>query len=210
MPEPRLRPASIALFVAGAVALVALLLVLFVPLGSVQPAGEAGLPTGASAGPSGDAPVGTSAHAVVVGGHPLLSKAAPDIDLLTVDGEPVTLSALRGRPVRVNFWATWCPPCREEFPLMADAYAEHADDGLEILGVMHQDFADGARDFAADMGATWPILEDPQDATYGDYLVVGLPTSFFIDADGVVRAFSLGGFSEDGLAAQLETILPRA
>ena len=210
MPEPRPRPATIALIVAGAVALLALLFVLFVPLGSVEPAGEAD----ASAGPSDGASVGASAGApvdsIMVGGHPLVGKAAPDIDLLTIDGESVKLSALRGRPVLVNFWATWCPPCREEFPLMVDAYAEHADDGLQILGVMHQDFADGARDFAEDMGATWPILEDPQDAAYGDYFVVGLPTSFFIDADGIVRAFSLGGFSEDGLAAQLESILPQA
>ncbi len=204
MPDPKPRPATIALILAGAVALVALLFVLFVPLGPVEPAGDAG----ASAGPPGGASAGASVDSIVVGGHPLLGKAAPDIDLLTIDGEPVKLSALRGRPVLVNFWATWCPPCREEFPLMVDAYAEHADDGLEILGVMHQDFADGARDFAADMGATWPILDDPQDAAYGDYLVVGMPTSFFIDADGVVRAFSLGGFSEDGLAAQLESILP--
>jgi cytochrome c biogenesis protein CcmG/thiol:disulfide interchange protein DsbE len=74
---------------------------------------------------------------------------------------------------------------------------------------MHQDFADGARDFAADMGATWPIVEDPGDKAYGDYLVAGLPTSFFVDTEGIVRAFSLGGFSEDGLTAQLETILPK-
>ena len=206
MPEPKPRPATIALVLAGAVALVALLFVLFVPLGSVEPAGEAG----PAVGPSGGTSAGASVDSIVVGGHPLLGKAAPDIDLLTIDGEPVTLSELRGRPVLVNFWATWCPPCREEFPLMVDAYAEHADDGLEILGVMHQDFADGARDFAEDMGASWPILEDPQDAAYGDYLVVGMPTSFFIDTDGIVRAFSLGGFSEDGLAAQLESILPRS
>jgi thiol-disulfide isomerase/thioredoxin len=204
VPDPKPRPATIALILAGAVALVALLFVLFVPLGPVEPAGDAG----ASSGPPGGASAGASVDSIVVGGHPLLGKAAPDIDLLTIDGEPVKLSELRGRPVLVNFWATWCPPCREEFPLMVDAYAEHADDGLEILGVMHQDFADGARDFAEDMSATWPILEDPQDAAYGDYLVVGMPTSFFIDADGVVRAFSLGGFSEDGLATQLESILP--
>jgi cytochrome c biogenesis protein CcmG/thiol:disulfide interchange protein DsbE len=206
VPEPKPRPATIALVLAGAVALAALLFVLFVPLGSVEPAGEAG----PVVGPSGGTSTGASADSIVVGGHPLLGKAAPDIDLLTIDGEPVTLSELRGRPVLVNFWATWCPPCRDEFPLMVDAYAEHADDGLEILGVMHQDFADGARDFAEDMGASWPILEDPQDAAYGDYLVVGMPTSFFIDTDGIVRAFSLGGFSEDGLAAQLESILPRS
>jgi cytochrome c biogenesis protein CcmG, thiol:disulfide interchange protein DsbE len=145
---------------------------------------------------------------VVVGGHPLIGKEAPEIDLLTIDGERVTLSGLRGQPVLINFWATWCPPCREEFPLMVAAREEHADDGLEILGVMHQDFADGAREFAKDIGATWPILDDPDDVAYDDYLVAGLPTSYFVDTDGIVRAFSLGGFTEDGLAAQLKTVLP--
>ena len=192
MPESRARPATIGLILVGAIALLALLFVLVIPLGGSSPEAEPG----------------ASADSVAVGGHPLMGKTAPDIDLSTIDGDPVSLSELRGRPVLINFWATWCPPCREEFPLMVDAYADHADDGLEILGVMHQDFADGARDFAADMGATWPILEDPGDKAYGEYLVAGLPTSFFVDAEGIVRAFSLGGFSEDGLAAQLETILP--
>jgi cytochrome c biogenesis protein CcmG/thiol:disulfide interchange protein DsbE len=177
----------------AAVALLALAIVLFVPLGG-----------------SPDAEPGASVDSLVVGGHPLVGRPAPEIDLLTIDGEPVKLSELRGRPVLVNFWATWCPPCREEFPLMADAYAEHKADGLEILGVMHQDFADGARAFAQETGATWPLLEDPGDTAYRDYLVAGLPTSFFVDREGVVRAFSLGGFSEDGLAAQLKTILPQA
>ncbi len=193
MPESRARPATVGLILVGAVGILALLVVLFVPLGG-SPAAEPG----------------ASVDALVVGGHPLVGKAAPEIDLLTIDGVPVKLSELRGRPVLVNFWATWCPPCREEFPLMADAYAEHQADGLEILGVLHQDLADGARAFAQDTGATWPVLADPDDSAYKDYLVVGLPTSFFIDAEGIVRAFSLGGFSEDGLAAQLETILPKA
>jgi cytochrome c biogenesis protein CcmG/thiol:disulfide interchange protein DsbE len=193
VPESRARPATIGLILVGALALLALLFVLFVPLGGSPPEAEPG----------------AAADSVAVGGHPLMGKTAPDIDLSTIDGDPVSLSELRGRPVLINFWATWCPPCRDEFPLMVDAYADHANDGLEILGVMHQDFADGARDFAADMGATWPIVEDPGDKAYGDYLVAGLPTSFFVDTEGIVRAFSLGGFSEDGLTAQLETILPK-
>jgi cytochrome c biogenesis protein CcmG/thiol:disulfide interchange protein DsbE len=193
VPESRARPATIALALVAAVAVLALAIVFFVPLGG-----------------SPDAEPGASVDSLVVGGHPLVGKPAPEIDLLTIDGEPVKLSELRGRPVLVNFWATWCPPCREEFPLMADAYAEHKADGLEILGVMHQDFSDGARAFAKDRGATWPLLEDPGDTAYQDYLVAGLPTSFFVDREGIVRAFSLGGFSKDGLAAQLETILPEA
>lgn len=187
MAEQRSGRPALAVFIVGAgLALTVLLFVLFVPLGGSDLATDP----------------------IVVGGHPLLGREAPEIALQTLDGEEVTLSELRGRPVLINFWATWCPPCREEFPLMVTAYAEHADAGLEILGVMHQDFADGARAFAQDMGAEWPILEDPEDVAYDDYIVPGLPTSYFVDVDGIVRAFSLGGFTEDGLAAQLETILP--
>lgn len=156
-------------------------------------------------------PLGSSSpESVAVGGHPLVGDPAPAIELATLDGEAVSLAALRGRPVLVNFWATWCLPCRDEFPLLADAYARHADDGLEILGIVHDDTPEGARAFAADMGADWPILLDPDDVAWADYLGVGMPTSFFIDAEGVVRAASLGGFSEEGLAALLARILPRS
>jgi cytochrome c biogenesis protein CcmG/thiol:disulfide interchange protein DsbE len=170
-----------------AIALIALLL-LFVPLGSTDPETES----------------------KVVGGHPLFGEPAPEIDLLTLDGDRVSLSELRGRPVLINFWATWCLPCREEFPLMVSAYEQHAADDLEILGVVHDDTVDGARAFAEDMGADWPMLDDADDVAWNDYTGLGMPTSFFVDADGIVRAFSLGGFTERGLASQLETILPDA
>jgi cytochrome c biogenesis protein CcmG/thiol:disulfide interchange protein DsbE len=151
---------------------------------------------------------GEDADTAVVGGHPLFGQQAPEIDLRSIEGERVTLSALRGRPVLINFWATWCPPCREEFPLMVQAYADHAEDGLEILGILHDDAAEGAGAFAADQGANWPVLLDPDDAAWDAYRGVAMPTSFFVDGEGVVRAFSLGAFTETGLAAQLATILP--
>lgn len=147
---------------------------------------------------------------VTLGGHPLLGKPAPEIDLPSIDGgQQVSLASLRGRPVLVNFWATWCIPCRDEFPLMVDAYEAHADDGLEILGVVHDDTASGAREFASDMGATWPMLDDADDVAWEDYTGVGMPTSLFVDRDGVVRAFSIGPFTKSGLAAQLARILPQ-
>jgi len=188
VPGSRRPKAYIALAISGGLALLVFLVVVFVPLGG------------------GDGEDGTT----VVGGHPLLGKEAPEIDLTTLDGQRLTLSELRGRPVLVNFWATWCIPCRDEFPLMAVAYQKHAAEDLEILGVIHDDTPEGARAFAADMGATWPMLEDPDDVAWNDYTGVGMPTSFFVDAAGIVRAFSLGGFTETGLAAQLESILPAA
>lgn len=91
---------------------------------------------------------------------------------------------------------------------MVQAYADHAEDGLEILGILHDDAAEGARAFAADQGASWPVLLDPDDVAWDAYRGVGLPTSFYVDAEGIVQAFSVGPFSEAGLAAQLATILP--
>jgi cytochrome c biogenesis protein CcmG/thiol:disulfide interchange protein DsbE len=176
------RPLLLAALAVAAIALVAV--VAFLPLGRSEP------------------------ERVVVGGSPLFEKPAPEIDLATADGGRVRLSDLRGRPVLVNFWATWCIPCREEFPLMVQAYARHRSDGLEILGVLHDDSVEAARSFAAEHGATWPILDDAQDAAWRDYLGVGPPQSYFIDREGIVRAFSLGPFTETGLTAQLATILP--
>jgi cytochrome c biogenesis protein CcmG/thiol:disulfide interchange protein DsbE len=146
----------------------------------------------------------------VVGGHPLFGETAPEIDLATLEGDRIRLSDLRGQPLLINFWATWCLPCRDEFPLMVVAYDEYRDDGLEILGIVHDDAVDGARRFAAGMGAEWPMLDDPDDVAFEAYTVPGMPTSYFVDAEGIVRAFSIGGFSEAGLASHLGKILPES
>src|SRR5262249_1018515 len=82
----------------------------------------------------------------------------------------------RGRPVIVNFWASWCIPCRDEFPQFVAARAEHAADGLEILGVVHQDGADTASAFARDHDAGWPMLMDTADAAWQAYRVLGVPS----------------------------------
>jgi cytochrome c biogenesis protein CcmG/thiol:disulfide interchange protein DsbE len=144
---------------------------------------------------------------VVVGGSPLYGKPVPPIDLPTLDGDRVRLSDLHGRPVIVNFWASWCIPCRDEFPLLVEAYAEHRAEGLEILGVVHDDSVEGARDFAAGYGATWPILDDAGDVAWEDWLGIGVPQSYFVDRDGIIQAFSLGPFTSAGLTAQLATIM---
>jgi cytochrome c biogenesis protein CcmG/thiol:disulfide interchange protein DsbE len=178
------RPIALVVLAVLAVAIIAFLA--FIPLGPAEP------------------------ERLRVGGSPLLDRPAPEIDLASLDGERVRLSELRGRPVLVNFWATWCEPCREEFALMVEADERHRDDGLEILGILHDDPAgdDEIRAFASEHGATWTMLHDPQDVAWEDYLGIGVPQSYFVDTEGVVRAFSLGPFTATGLPTQLATILP--
>jgi cytochrome c biogenesis protein CcmG/thiol:disulfide interchange protein DsbE len=176
------------LLVAAVIAIVSGIALLAVPLGGPAP---------------------SPAPGSVVQGPGLLDRLAPDIDLEVLDsGGRERLADLRGRPVIVNFWASWCIPCRDEFPLLVAAYAEHRDEGLGILGVIHDDAPEPAAAFADHQGATWPMLLDPDDVAWSAYRAVGVPTTYFIDRDGIVRAFSLGPLTASGLAADLERILP--
>jgi cytochrome c biogenesis protein CcmG/thiol:disulfide interchange protein DsbE len=158
------------------------------------------VPIGGSPGPS----------QIVVRGSPLLNRPAPPIDLVALDGERVQLSDYIGRPVIVNFWASSCLPCRDEFPLFVEALEQHQDDGLEVLGVIHDDSNEAAQAFATAMGGTWPMLPDPAGVAWNAWLGVGLPTTYYIDPEGVVRDFSLGPVTRSGLAIQIARILPSA
>jgi cytochrome c biogenesis protein CcmG/thiol:disulfide interchange protein DsbE len=147
------------------------------------------------------------ASTIVVGRDPLLDQPAPQISLATVDGRTVALSDYRGRPVIVNFWASWCVPCREEFPLLAAARAAHQAEGLEILGVIHDDSTQSAAAFAATYNAQWPLLVDPNDTAWSAYHGAFVPVSYFIDRNGIVRAVSYGPPPSDSLEQVLAKIL---
>jgi cytochrome c biogenesis protein CcmG/thiol:disulfide interchange protein DsbE len=147
---------------------------------------------------------------IVVGGSPLLNRPAPAIDLIDLDGQRVRLSDYQGRPVIVNFWASWCIPCRDEFPLLVDALERHTAEGLAILGVIHDDTNEAAQAFAESMGGTWPMLADPSDVAWNAWLGNGVPTTYYVDGEGVVRDVSLGPLTRSGLAIQLDRILPGA
>jgi cytochrome c biogenesis protein CcmG, thiol:disulfide interchange protein DsbE len=132
---------------------------------------------------------------------------APAFALADLDGNPVSLADLRGRPVIVNFWASWCGPCVQEFPLLRGAAAAHAADGLAIVGIVFQDRSEAARAFLARMGAAWPGVMDPGDAVATRYGIIWPPDSFFIDRDGVVVTRQIGQLSAADLERGLAAIL---
>ena len=148
-----------------------------------------------------------SASSVVVGGSPLLGKPLPDFELQDLDGATVRTADLRGHPLIVNIWASWCVPCREEFPLLVGANGEYRDEGLAVLGIVHRDDPEAARRIAADQGATWPMLLDPDESAYRKLIGIGVPQTYFVDEAGIVRWVSIGPFSEAGLAHGISRIL---
>jgi cytochrome c biogenesis protein CcmG/thiol:disulfide interchange protein DsbE len=132
---------------------------------------------------------------------------APALRLQGLDGRPVDLAALRGRPVVVNFWATWCEPCVREFPLLRQAAATHTRDRLAVVGVLTNDRPAAARAFVRRHHATWPVGIDPDATTAGRWGAVGLPHTWFIRPDGTLASHQLGEVTQAALDRQLAEIL---
>ncbi|MBI1885362.1 MAG: TlpA family protein disulfide reductase [Chloroflexi bacterium] len=123
-------------------------------------------------------------------------KLAPNFLLPTLDGGELRLSRLRGKPVVLNFWATWCSPCRREIPQLVDAYDRFRDQGLAVVGVNLQEDRDTIQDYSDDFGMDFPIPIDHSGDVGREYRLLGLPTTYFIDRDGVVRSVYRGPFLE--------------
>ncbi|HEX5040217.1 MAG TPA: TlpA disulfide reductase family protein [Candidatus Limnocylindria bacterium] len=149
--------------------------------------------------------------AVLVSRFPAASPAtvgsvAPDFAVTDLDGNPIRLADLRGRPVVVNFWASWCGPCVEEFPLLEDAARRHRADDLAIVGIVYQDRSEAARTFMSRNGASWPAAMDPGERVAGAYGILAPPETFFIGRDGTIVARQIGQLSEASLSEQLAAI----
>ncbi len=135
---------------------------------------------------------------------------APDFELRTLDGKVVRLSDLRGRPVVVNFWASWCHPCRKEFPELRRALRTYRDDELTVVGVSYKEaLARDARQFAERMDATWPLARDPGGAVARAWNVRAIPHSFFIAADGTLVTELFGVTDRAVLEDAIERTLAR-
>ena len=139
---------------------------------------------------------------------PAIGHPAPDFTLATLDGESLTLSDLRGQPVVMNFWASWCGPCRSEMPELQRLHDRLTDAGVVMLGVNQGEEHDVVSRYRQEIGVDFPTALDQRTGVSQQYLVNSLPTTFFIDRDGVIQTIFIGPMTDAVLAENLRTIYP--
>ncbi len=131
------------------------------------------------------------------------------VQLTTLDGRPVRLEDLRGKGVWINFWASWCPPCQAETPVLREVYEAYRDRGLELLAISVQETSpEDVRRYAERYMLPYTIAADLEADIFHLYRVYALPTQFFIGPDGVIRSVVNGPLDLDAARAQVEAILP--
>ena len=141
---------------------------------------------------------------------PQLGFLAPDFTLPALDGGQVALRDLRGQVVVLNFWASWCPPCRAEMPALAHVAQDYAPKGVTVLAVhaTASDSPQAARRFLEELGITLPVALDTEGQVVQTYRIGAFPTTFFVDTQGVIRDIVVGGpLSEASLRARLDALL---
>ena len=137
---------------------------------------------------------------------PIAGYLAPSFTLTSLQGEEVSLADYQGQPVVLNFWATWCPPCRAEIPHFQDASIKYNGQAA-IIGVDQGEPRTLVSDFAAEFGVTYPLLLDPDNDVNRQYQVQALPKTVFIDANGVVREVFTGIINGAVLEDRIERLL---
>jgi peroxiredoxin len=131
---------------------------------------------------------------------------APDFELRDLDGRAFKLSDYRGQVVLINFWATWCGYCRAEFPEIQESYERNQQKGLVVLAVNVQDRRESVEAYAQELGLTFPILLDPLGRASGSYKARGLPTSYFVDQEGLIVRRRVGPVDQAMIDAVLEQV----
>lgn len=153
--------------------------------GSGQPDLAAGIPTGTEVG-----------------------QMAPDFTLTGIDGKKVTLSSFRGRPVMLNFWATWCPPCKQEMPVIQKFFAGRGRE-MQVLAVnlmVREKSPERVKEFLKANGYTFPVLLDEKNDVAKQYLIRYIPTTYFIDQRGIIRGLHTGPLTAEMLDQYLDRV----
>ena len=134
---------------------------------------------------------------------------APDFTLPTIDGESVTLSDFRGKPVMLTFWAIQCPACGLQAPYIQAFYDEWSSEKIAVLTIDVGDSVAVAQDFVSSQGFTYPVLLDPQSRVAQAYGIPGVPVTFFINTEGIAKAYKIGPFqSPEEIESALDTVWP--
>lgn len=156
--------------------------------------------------------IGVALYQVIQGGNqkqPQIGDEAPDFTLTTLDGKEASLSQLRGKAVMLNFWGSWCEPCRTEMPAMQEVYEKYKDQGFEIVAVNIGETDVAAASFAKQLGLTFPIWMDRDRDIVDLYHIGPIPSSFFIDAQGKIVRKVNGQLDTSQLELYINPILPR-
>ena len=133
------------------------------------------------------------------------------VGLTDLDGNPIRLADLRGHPVWINFWATWCPPCQEETPILRDMQEKYGDDGLEVVAISVQETTvDDVRAYVERYGLEYKVGFDATSAIFHTYHAFGLPTQFFLDENGVIHDVVLGPITREEVETTIQELLPEA
>ncbi|BAD40718.1 redoxin domain-containing protein [Symbiobacterium thermophilum] len=146
----------------------------------------------------------TDAYAV-----PQVGSPAPDFEIPALDGGSVRLSDLRGQPVIINFWATWCPPCRKEMPDFQEVYDRYKGDGLQFYAINVGESRVTVRDFMARIGVDLPVLIDAGEEAQSAYNILPIPATFFIDREGIVRAVYQYQMSRAQIEFEVQRLMAR-
>lgn len=136
-------------------------------------------------------------------------ELAPDFELIDLEGNSIKLSDYRGTPIFLNFWASWCGPCKAEMPFMEKVYSEKNNGSFEILAVnvtTSEKNIGNVEKFVAEYELTFPIPLDEKGSVSHQYDIIGYPTSFFIDSDGVIRSKTHGPLTEEEMEKRINRL----
>ena len=140
-------------------------------------------------------------------GETRIGKPAPEFAMRLLDGGEFRLSDHQGVPLVINFWASWCPPCRQESPAFERQWRRYGDSGIQFVGVDIQDDVSDAEAYVREFGLTFPNGLDPDGKITIDYGVIGLPVTFFVGYSGIVEGRWVGAIPEDKLEEWVKTLV---